>query len=136
MNSEISEATAIPNWYEEYRTSYSAGEAHGFILHRDIDGYIPEMMSQRRFLIASLAQKRSVVVCYDLARGIHFPDPVMESEARKLLPDQEEREVDPIEQALAGIGDADTSGPDPFAAKKPLEALRVIEQLLRSREGK
>jgi transitional endoplasmic reticulum ATPase len=126
-----------PLWYQDYLTSFLAAEAHAFILHKDIDGYAYESLSQRRFLVSMLAKKR-IVVCFDLARGITFPDEAMRTEALALLntADAPAPEVDPFERALAGIGSQDSDPDDPFATRKLLDAMRLLERLLRAKEGK
>ena len=135
-NSQEMQATT-PLWYQDYLTSFLAAEAHAFILHKDIDGYAYESLSQRRFLISALAKKR-IVVCFDLARGITFPDEAMRTEALALLntADAPAPEIDPFERALAGIGSQDSDPEDPFATRKPLDAMRLLERLLRAKEGK
>src|SRR5436309_1278319 len=119
------ETAQTPSWYQDYLTSYLAAEAHAFILHEDIDGYAYETLSQRRFLISTLAQKRSVVVSYDLARGIVFADPAMRKTALAYLKEDEEETPTPqsnaFEAALAGIGPTDNvEQDDPFTVRKPL----------------
>src|SRR5579871_4076693 len=130
----------FPGWYEEYRTSFLSSEAHAFILHKDIDGYAYELLSQRRFLVATLARTRSVIICYNIATGITFPDEAMRKEAVRLLgatgEDPASVEVDPLERALAGIGSPDSAPDDPFAVSKPFAALSVLEQLMRIPEAK
>ncbi len=140
MNSTpVNSEGTIPTWYQDYLTSFLASEAHAFILHKDIDGYAYESLSQRRFLIGVLAKKR-IVVCFDLARGITFPDEAMRPEALALLNTADEPtnapEIDPFERALAGIGSQDSTPDDPFATRKPLEAMQLLERLLRAKEGK
>ncbi len=138
MSSTPSEMTPrTPTWYDDYLTSFLSSEAHAFILHKDIDGYAYESLSQRRFLISTLARKR-IVVCYDLAHGITFPDEAMRREALTLLNGTEgpAPEIDPFEQALAGIGSADSAPEDPFAVRKPLDAMQLLERLLRSNEAR
>ncbi len=133
--------TRIPDWYEEYRKSYSAGKAHGFLLHGDTEGYAFELLTQKRFLVATLAKKRPVVVLYDLASGITFADENMRKGAINLVRGRdidgktdEEEESDPFAQAMEGIGASDTPD-DPFDVKDPLDAFAVLEQLLRSPKG-
>ena len=138
MNSiTVNDTAMTPSWYQDYLTSFLAAEAHAFILHKDIDGYAYELLSQRRFLISMLAKKR-IVVCFDLARGITFPDEAMRTEALALLntADAPVSEVDPFERALAGIGSQDSAPEDPFATRKPLDAMQLLERLLRAKEGK
>ena len=131
-----------PIWYQDYYRSFLASEAHGFLLYGDVHGLAHENISHRGFLIAQLAKRRSVILCYDVARGITFPDPTMREDALALLnsPSGEPREseVDPFESALAQIGNQDTGDEpnDPFAVNKPIQALRIIERLLRAERGK
>ncbi|MGH2505871.1 MAG: AAA family ATPase [Ktedonobacteraceae bacterium] len=129
-----------PAWYQDYYTSFLSAEAHSFLLYGDVVGLAHENVSHRGFLIAQLAQRRNVIVNYDIARGFTFPDPSMRENALALLntslPGQPV-EVDPFEQALAGVGGSQGNKPnDPFQVNKPLQALRLIEQLLRAENGR
>ncbi|MGH2480957.1 MAG: AAA family ATPase, partial [Ktedonobacteraceae bacterium] len=115
-----------------------ASEAHCFTLYGDVNGLAYENMSHRGYLISQLSAARSVILCYDVARGITFPDEAMRETALALLqktPDTEAaEEIDPMTRALAGItGDEQDQKPkDPFGVDKPLKALRIIERLLQA----
>src|SRR2546423_14049248 len=119
---------AIPVWFDEYLNSFVASEAHGFIPYGDISGYAHESLSHRGFLLITLTSRRQVVVCYDRARGITFPDPNMREKALAFLgsgqSENPTQQADPFESALAGIGGPDQQDSyDPFAVRKPLDAL-------------
>jgi AAA+ superfamily predicted ATPase len=130
----------IPAWYTQYYRSFIASEAHGFILYGDFYGLAYENISHRGFLIAELAKRRSIIVSYDMARGIQFADPSMREAALTLLQMSEDGEEeadepaapDPFQKALAGIGNDEAQAPeDPFAVTKPIQALRLLEKLMR-----
>lgn len=139
---------AGPAWFEEYRETYIAGAAHGFILSGDIYGFTPSGASQRGYLEAALAEKREIVVRYDRARGFSFVLESMRPKAAKLLASSQQR--DPLtndnramldelssffgnQGAEADFGDGD----DPFGGQpQPVEALRRLESLLRSPKAK
>ncbi len=165
---EPQEQTArMPSWYQDYQMSFGAAEAHAFILYGDIDGYVQETLSQRRFLVTMLAQKREVVVLYDLAGGITFADEAMRKIALGYLKKEKEEEItidefeqrlgtegdrlqarigsraptqDEFREALANVGigpSQDTEEEeDPFAARRPLDALRILETLMRATDAK
>ena len=144
MTTTANEMRELPAWYAEYRTSFLAAEAHAFIVHGDIYGLAHTTLSHRRLLIAELAKTRSVIVSYDVAQGITFPDPAMREEAIKLLGIQPQSDEEPDEafqmmtsvlESLGGEKVEESKG-DPFAVSKPLDALRLIEQLLRTLDGK
>ncbi|MEO9029384.1 MAG: ATP-binding protein [Ktedonobacteraceae bacterium] len=134
----MSEQIQAPAWYQDYQRRFLASEAHCFTVYGDIHGLAYENMSHRGYLIAQLAARRSVILCYDVARGITFPDEAMRENAITLLQAASDtepaEEADPFTRALAGVtGDEDDEGPkDPFRVDKPLKALRVIDRLLQA----
>jgi len=129
-----------PAWWQEYATSFSAGEAHSFLLYGDVAGYAYEAVSQRRFLQAALAQTRDIVAVYNRAQGIIFPTETMHTLATALLGDVAPPAPvrnDPIAAALGSLGPQSSPSGDPFAAaKRPAEALALLEKLVRSPEGR
>jgi DNA polymerase III delta prime subunit len=132
-------SNSIPKWFQDCWDSYVASESHCFAIYGDIDGYAYGTLPHRRFLSATFSQEgqNRIVMLYNLAQGIHFANENMREEAIKLLPDsQDEADIDPISQALAGIGESDSGPRDPFSTKKPLEAFQIMEQILRSDGGK
>jgi|SRR5579883_108275 SpoVK/Ycf46/Vps4 family AAA+-type ATPase len=134
MSEQIIERAAPP-WYQDYQRRFLSAEAHVFILYGDVTGLAYENMSHRGYLISQLAARRSVIVQYDVARGITFPDEAMRENALALLQMVPESvSPDPITAALAGLsGDGtESSAQDPFAVSKPLQALRLIERLLQA----
>src|SRR5579883_407116 len=62
-----------PAWLTECNQSFSAAEAHVFLLHGDIAGYAAPDRTQRDFLVQWMAEQRRIVARYDRASGITFP---------------------------------------------------------------
>ena len=131
-----------PEWYSDYYRRFMASEAHCFILYGDIHGLAYENKSHKGYLIGQLAARRPIILCYDVARGITFPDPAMREDALTLLTggeqDSQPEEADPFQAALAGLS-GDSQGEvkaDPFAADKPLKAFRIIERILQADAAK
>lgn len=140
----VASGREAPEWYQDYNRRFLASEAHIFILHGDIAGIAYENMSQRGYLLSQLAARRSVVMFFDIARGISFPDEGMKDTALALLQQGEQQEEpetkqDAMTAALAslGTGAAPTKkGKDPFATTDPLKVLRLVEQIFLRSEAK
>ncbi|PWU23894.1 hypothetical protein C5B42_01370 [Candidatus Cerribacteria bacterium 'Amazon FNV 2010 28 9'] len=133
----------VPGWFEEYKETYVAGAAHGFILSGDIYGFTAGGVSQRGYLEAALAEKREIVVRYDRARGFSFVlEEAMRAKAGKLVGTKSGQlskdgaaMVEAMDTFFKGQGmEGDFGeGSDPFAGQpQPVEALRLLEALLRS----
>ena len=134
----------VPEWYQDYNRRFLASEAHIFILHGDIAGIAYENMSQRGYLLSQLAARRSVIMFFDIARGISFPDEGMRDTALALLqqgdkPEEPETKQDAMSAALASLGTGAASAKkakDPFATTDPLKVLRLVEQIFTRAEAK
>lgn len=129
--------TRIPAWFQAFSLAFGSGEAHAFLLHGDLSGYAYEAISQRAFLVQVLTTRRSVVAVYQRARGITFPDAAMRGRARALLDITSEQPIpqDSVAAALAGLV-GQTAPADPFAqARRPVDALGLLEQLLLAPAG-
>ncbi len=132
----------VPGWFEDYKETYVAGAAHGFILSGDIYGFTSGGISQRGYLEAALAEKREIVVRYDRARGFSFVLDAMRPKAGQLL----EQTRSQLSKDSSAMLDEITSffgqqgatvdfgqGNDPFGGQpQPPDALRLLESLLRA----
>jgi len=130
----------MPSWFRQFTVSFTAGEAHAFIVHGDINGYAHQGVTQRGLLVASLASKRDVVAVYTLGRGISFPFETMRDAAMKLLGLEAAAasSANPLAAALAGIsGGQGDAADDPFTtARRPTAALELLERLVVAARGK
>lgn len=147
-SSPVSVEIAAPGWFEAYKETYIAGAAHGFILSGDIYGFTPGGISQRGYLEAALADKREIVVRYDRARGFNFVLESMRAKAGKLVAGQSQggqlsndgkAMLDEINSFFGSRGLETNLGgdDDPFGGQQqPLEALRLLELLLRAPKAK
>ena len=131
-----------PTWYyRDYLTSFMSSEAYCFVLHGDVAGYAYESLSQRAFLLAALAGKCEVVATYNRATGIGFANPSMREKAMKLLnlDEQPVKKDDPFDVAsLLGQGSSQQQeAQDSFSqARRPADAMALLERLLRARGSK
>jgi transitional endoplasmic reticulum ATPase len=135
--------TGVPGWFEDYKATYLAGAAHGFILAGDIYGLTPGGVSQRGYLEAALAEKREIVVRYDRARGFRFVLDSMRAKAGTLVAAQQSGQLSNDGKAMLdeitaffGSQGMDTNfggGDDPFGGlPQPVDALRLLEVLIRA----
>jgi SpoVK/Ycf46/Vps4 family AAA+-type ATPase len=130
-----SSSTTTPAWFRQFTTSFTAGEAHAFIVHGDINGYAHQGVTQRGLLLASLSGKRDVVAIYTLGRGIAFHFETMRETAKNLLGLEAAapQQANPLAAAIAGIsgGQGADEDADPFtSARRPTAALELLERLL------
>jgi transitional endoplasmic reticulum ATPase len=133
------EAPALfPEWFRTYINLYEAEVAHGFLLCGDLWGVTTRNLSQRQFLQKALATRRDIIAVYDTARGITFSKPEMREQALRLLTQEAEvAPADPIRAALASAGALVQPAGDLFSmAREPLEALAVLDRLLRAPGGR
>lgn len=137
------ELEVLPGWYREFRALFSAGAGHCFILYGDVHG-VTSMRgaSQLRFMQGILHDGcRDIVVYYHRAIGITFPLPSMRALALDLLgpdwsPPLAENDFAAALDASGLIGRS-TSQQDVFSsARRPREALTVLEALLRAEQAR
>lgn len=138
-----------PEWLRDYRRSFTAGEAHAFLLHGDVDGMAYESVAHWRLLLVTLAAKRNVVIVYDIVNGISIYDETGEitvgaSRAKKTrraravellgpgAQPQQNQQQSQLASAIAAFGPGQQASNDPFAAARPIDALRIIGRLLRA----
>ncbi|GHO66242.1 hypothetical protein KSC_051340 [Ktedonobacter sp. SOSP1-52] len=135
----------VPAWFNEYKETYIAGAAHGFILTGDIYGFVVSGVSQRGYLENALAEKREIVLRYDRAGGFRFTMESMRAKAVKLVNSQgigataplskdSTAMLDELNSCLNSPGqDANLGSDGPFGGSPGLvEALRLLETLLRA----
>jgi transitional endoplasmic reticulum ATPase len=135
---------AAPSWFEEYKESYIAGAAHGFVLSGDIYGFTPGGISQRGFLEAALAEKREIVVRYDRSRGFSFVLESMKEKAGKLVESanptvskEGKAMLESIDSILGAVDFGTGATNNPFEGQpQPTEALRLLESLMRNGTAK
>lgn len=140
------EEIPAPAWFETYKETYLAGAAHCFILSGDIYGFTAGGMSQRAYLEMELSLKREIVLRYSRSRGFSFVQEAMGAKARKIV-ESPQKALSKDSEAMLGELDAFFSdkgmeanlggGTDPFSGQpQPVEALRLLESLLRHPEAK
>ena len=138
MTTEAS--SQLPAWFDEVITTFMAGVAHGFILSgdvlgRDHPGHLTAALPQQVLVDA----RREVVAYYSRACGITFPLASMREKAERMLATGNAPAADPnpLNAVLdqAGIG-VQPTGDQFSAARRPLDALALLERLLRAPEGR
>ncbi|WP_052889492.1 ATP-binding protein [Thermogemmatispora carboxidivorans] len=130
---------ALPTWYREFLTLFRSGASHGFILTGDVQGVTAlQGISHLRFLQGTLhTDARDIVLTYHRAVGITFALPSMRERALALLEPALAAPAGPLVTALnAGLPAAAAGGAvhqeDLFSsARRPAQALAIIDQLLR-----
>jgi transitional endoplasmic reticulum ATPase len=126
----------LPVWWREFRRLFQAGMSHCFVVGGDIHGVTAfHGLSQHVFLTGALAETREVVACYHPATGITFATPSMRSTALEILGPEWQAPTsldDPYVAALDAMN-LRASSPDLFAAaRKPAQALSILDELLHS----
>lgn len=139
-----------PTWINQYIESFRSGEAHAFLIHGDVDGTAYEAVAQRGLLLAALAQKREVVAVYHRAGGIELYNADEQITIGERVTTRRQRALDlaglgvatpqsannPMAAALAQLGQTAPSS-DPLAgARRPLDALDLLDKLLRADAGR
>lgn len=139
----------IPGWYRKFRDMYTSAAGICFLLCGDIHGLAARDVSQVVFLQRMLFNKFDIVVYYHRAAGLRFPlddlffdDPArghssgsMRERAKTLVGASWSAQAgDPLAAALAASGVGGNE--DVFAARKPKEALALLERLLYAADAK
>lgn len=136
----------MPGWINQYAESFRANEAHGFILHGDVEGIAHEGVSNRALLLSVLASRRDVIAVYSLAGGVAIwqeDEPIVVdgrattrgARARELVGAGQQAPEQPnaLSQLLGQQGGAGGAQADPFAAAtSPTAALALLARLLRA----
>jgi ATPase family associated with various cellular activities (AAA) len=128
-----------PAWFGEISTLFASRVAHGFILEGDVWGVTMQNIPQRRFLQMVLGSSRGVVAYYNRACGITFALPSIQQRAEQLLSAAGGPSVerDPISAVLDESGAGVVPVGDVFrSARRPQEALPLLDQLLRAPDGR
>lgn len=129
----------VPSWFGEIATLFASRVTHGFILEGDVWGVTIQNIPQRRFLQMVLGSSREVVAYYNRARGITFALPSMRQKAEQLLEAAGTLPVerDPISAVLDESGAGVVPVGDVFrSARRPQDALPLLDQLLRAPDGR
>lgn len=140
-----------PGWYQKFKEMYISSAGICFLLCGDIHGIAARDVSQLLFLQRSLSNKFDIVIYYHRAAGISFPlddffddhqrerkaETFMRERARALLgPAFQMSHDDPYAAAVDASGIM-ASANDVFrSARKPRQALSILEQLLRAEDAK
>ncbi|MBA2679424.1 MAG: ATP-binding protein [Ktedonobacteraceae bacterium] len=148
MNSALS---MVPGWYQKFKEMYISSAGTCFLLCGDIHGIAARDVSQLLFLQRSLSSKFDIVVSYHRAAGISFPlDDFFDDHERERTPETFMRErakallgptfrlpqEDPYAAAVDAAGVL-ASANDLFTrARKPGQALSLLERLLRAEDAK
>lgn len=115
----------LPDWAQELARTYQGGVVNTFILHgnvhdlaavREPNGLL--FAGLKEFLIKSMFPRRELIVCYDQAAGIWFPQNSMREDFAKVV-----RAVDTVQG---------TSYSERLP-REPARALPLIERFLRTR---
>jgi transitional endoplasmic reticulum ATPase len=132
-------SSRVPEWFKEVVKTFSAGVAHGFILSGDVWGTTIQGISQRNFLQKILSTSRDVVAYYNRATGITFPLESMREKAEDYLASPASdaaRQSNPFDSVLNAAGMGVQQVGDRFAsARRPTDALSLLEQLLRAKDA-
>lgn len=119
----------VPAWVENFRSKYTSGVAHAFILHFNVRDYVIPGVTLKNYLARLLAE-RQIVLFYDRSAGITFATPQMEKTFKQVLglDAKPANQPDPTFAALLGGGQPQGDQPLP---RNPADALPLIDKLLR-----
>jgi len=117
--------TNLPVWAQELARTYQGGAVNTFILHGNVhdlepvrDGTGVRFVSLKDFLTATMFPQREMVVSYDQAAGIWFPNASMREDFARVT-----KAVDTVQ----GTNFTDR------LPREPAKALPLIERFLRTR---
>lgn len=117
--------TNLPVWAQELARTYQGGVVNTFIVHGSVHDLAPvrepnglSFVGLKEFLIKSMFPRREMIVCYDQAAGIWFPQTTMREDFAKVV-----KAVDTVQG---------TSYSDRLP-REPARALPLIERFLRTR---
>jgi AAA+ superfamily predicted ATPase len=121
----MSDASNMPLWARELAQTYRGGVVNTFLLHGNVHDLAPvresnslKFVSLKEYLLQSMFPRREMVVCYDQAAGIWFPQPGMREDFAKVV-----KAVDTVQ----GTNFSDR------LPREPARALPLIERFLRTR---
>jgi hypothetical protein len=142
MMTNLTDSQTLPAWYREFNNLFGAGAGHCFILYGDVHGVTPMGASQLRFMQSILhTDHRNIIVYYHRAVGILFPLESMRAEALALLgsdwtPPPSDDDLSVALDATGIVARRGSQGDVFSSARRPREALVVLEQLLRAEQAK
>jgi len=121
----VNRDTDLPDWAQELARTYQGGVVNTFILHGNVNDLAPvreanglRFVGLKEFLSDSMFPRREMIVCYDQAAGIWFPQNAMREDFAKVV-----KAVDTVQG---------TSYSDRLP-REPARALPLIERFLRTR---
>ena len=115
----------LPVWAQELSRTYQGGAVNTFLLHGSVHDLAPvrdnnslRFVGLKEFLIQTMFPRREIIVCYDQAAGIWFPDNAMREDFARVV-----KAVDTVQ----GTNYTDR------LPREPARALPLIERFLRTR---
>ncbi|MCY3021999.1 MAG: hypothetical protein NTW87_23555, partial [Planctomycetota bacterium] len=115
----------VPPWAQEMIRTYKGGVVNTFLLHGNVHDLAPvrepgglNFVGLKEFLIKTMFPQREMIVCYDQAAGIWFPQSTMREDFAKVV-----KAVDTVQ------GTAYSER----LPREPARALPLIERFLRTR---
>src|SRR3989338_9465716 len=127
----------LPSWFNEnIVTPFKAGISHTFLLHGEINDLIPNPESEDgseepyislKKLLSKVFKNRKMVIFYNIASGLSFPQSEMKDEFKKSvgLESEDADPKDPIAAAKAGLAAKRNMPRDPDTC------LMLIEKVLK-----
>jgi SpoVK/Ycf46/Vps4 family AAA+-type ATPase len=121
----VSEEYDMPEWAKELAQTYRGGVVNTFLLHGNVHDLAPvresnslKFVSLKEYLMQSMFPRREMVVCYDQAAGIWFPQSGMREDFAKVV-----KAVDTVQ----GTNFTER------LPREPARALPLIERFLRTK---
>jgi SpoVK/Ycf46/Vps4 family AAA+-type ATPase len=116
-----------PEWFEVLRDKFR--RHHAFILHFNVRDYVVGTATLPEYLAAAMTS-RDVVVFYDIAKGLTFPNDAQRAAFIRLL-GLDAPKAAPANPLMAALGQPVAASADPLADfKAPAAALPLLEDLL------
>src|SRR4051812_40722280 len=82
----------LPSWAGELAQTYSGGAVNTFLLHGNVNDLAPvrelnglQFLGLKDFLVKNMFPRREMVICYDQAAGIWFPQNSMREDFAKVV---------------------------------------------------
>jgi AAA+ superfamily predicted ATPase len=121
----VSRDDELPSWAQELARTYQGGVVNTFILHGNVHDLAPvrepnglSFVGLKEFLTKSMFPRREMIVCYDQAAGIWFPQNAMREDFAKVV-----KAVDTVQGTTYSER----------LPREPARALPLIERFLRTR---
>jgi len=120
-----------PQWLDTLVQRYTAGVAHGFIIHFNVSDYVIGSTRLREAL-AQLLGKREIVVFYNRSAGLEFASASMEQRFREMLELDEAQEAGNAGlMAALGVGQQSAQPQQQPLPRNPAQVLPLLERLLK-----